>query len=67
MFVSCPFVRLSASPQANTLLNTSFEFPTYIRHGSSKNLFENLPAWGEQSTEAMVKPLFGTVKRFSSA
>ena len=28
---------------ANTLLNTSFEFPTYIRHGSSKNLFENLP------------------------
>ncbi|CAE7351799.1 unnamed protein product, partial [Symbiodinium pilosum] len=27
---------------ANTLLNTSFEFPTYIRHGSSKNLFENL-------------------------
>ncbi|CAE7037279.1 unnamed protein product [Symbiodinium natans] len=28
---------------ANTLLNTSFEFPTYIRHGSHKNLFENLP------------------------
>ncbi|CAE7351814.1 unnamed protein product, partial [Symbiodinium pilosum] len=28
---------------ANTLLNTSFEFPTYIRHGSSKNLFMNLP------------------------
>ncbi|CAE7714386.1 unnamed protein product [Symbiodinium sp. CCMP2592] len=27
---------------ANTLLNTSFEFPTYIRHGSSKNLFANL-------------------------
>ncbi|CAE7768454.1 unnamed protein product [Symbiodinium sp. CCMP2456] len=28
---------------ANTLLNTSYEFPTYIRHGSNKNLFENLP------------------------
>ena len=28
---------------ANTLLNTSFEVPTYIRHSSSKNLFENLP------------------------
>ncbi|CAE7378917.1 unnamed protein product, partial [Symbiodinium necroappetens] len=27
---------------ANTLLNTSFEFGSYIRHGSSKNLFENL-------------------------
>ena len=27
---------------ADTLLNSSFEFPTYIRHGSSKNLFENL-------------------------
>ncbi|CAE7245212.1 unnamed protein product [Symbiodinium natans] len=27
---------------ANTLLNTSFEFPTYIRHGSSKNLFETV-------------------------
>ena len=33
---------LSGVFQANTLLNTSFEFPTYIRHGSSKNLFENL-------------------------
>ncbi|CAE7717815.1 unnamed protein product, partial [Symbiodinium pilosum] len=28
---------------ANTLLNTSYEFPSFIRHGSSKNLFENLP------------------------
>jgi len=28
---------------ANTLLNTSFEFGTYIRHGSEKNLFYNLP------------------------
>ena len=27
---------------ANTLLNTSFEFPAYIRHAYSKNLFENL-------------------------
>ena len=27
---------------ANTLLHTSFEFPTYIRHGSSKNLFANV-------------------------
>ncbi|OLQ02897.1 hypothetical protein AK812_SmicGene14200 [Symbiodinium microadriaticum] len=27
---------------ANTLLNTSYEFGTYIRHGSGKNLFENL-------------------------
>ena len=27
---------------ANPLLNTSFEFPAYIRHANSKNLFENL-------------------------
>ncbi|CAE7254144.1 unnamed protein product [Symbiodinium pilosum] len=27
---------------ANTLLNKSFEFPTFIRHGSSKNLFSAL-------------------------
>ena len=27
---------------ASTLLNTSFGFPTYTRHGSSKNLCENL-------------------------
>ena len=27
---------------ASTLLNTSFGFPTYILHGSSKNLFESL-------------------------
>ena len=27
---------------ANTLLNKSFEFPTFIRHGSSKNLFDAL-------------------------
>ena len=34
---------LPSLSQANTLLNTSYEFPTYIRHGSNKNLFENLP------------------------
>ncbi|CAE7212679.1 unnamed protein product [Symbiodinium natans] len=27
---------------ANTLLNESYEFGSYIRHGSSKNIFENL-------------------------
>ena len=27
---------------ASTLLNSSFGFPTYIRHSSSKSLFENL-------------------------
>ena len=35
---------------ANTLPNITFGFPTYIRHGSSKNLFENLEddevTWG---------------------
>ena len=48
--------------QANTLLNHSFDFPTFIRHGSDRNLFHSLPddqvtlgvAVYDQSTDHML-------------